>query len=107
MSLIRMFNRTFTVSRTSTTKGAHNRPVPGETTKGPYPCRLGKPTSNWQQQEPQGVFSGKMKLYTILTSDVEIADIVIMDNGDKYIVQNVYKPNNHHIECDVIRKAEF
>lgn len=106
MSLMGMYNNKFTVTRTEVIKNtvthlAEKKPI----TYGPYPCRTGKCSGNYISSQPMGKLIQNLKLYTIVSANVKSGDIIDID-GTKYIVENPYKPNNHHLECDITQKSE-
>lgn len=106
MSLMGMYNKKFTVTRTEVTKNtvshvAEKKPV----TYGPYPCCIMKCSGNYISSQPMGKLIQNLKLSTIASADVKSGDIIDID-GTKYIVENPYKPRNHHLECDITQKSE-
>ena len=106
MSLMGMFNQRFTITRTEVDKDpeshvASKKPV----TYGPYPCSIGKCSGSFIQSQPMGKVIQNLKLYTIASADVKGGDIVDI-GGTKYIVENPYRPRNHHLECDITQKSE-
>jgi|GEM_PF-2906270 hypothetical protein len=78
----------------------------------PFKCRLGKSSGTLVQAQPQAVFTKQLRLYIpnilvdIKSGDIANVTIVKLNTTNKYIVGNVYYPNNHHIEADVTYKEE-
>ncbi|WP_368490839.1 DUF3599 family protein [Clostridium sp. BJN0013] len=106
MSLMGMFNRSFTVSRTSTDTNPVTHIVePKAQTLGPYVCKIGRANGNVIQSSPQAVFTQSLRLYTLINADIKTGDVVTVGNT-KYIVNNVYPCNGHHIEADITFKQE-
>lgn len=100
-----LLNQSFTIIRTESTAGLNHIVEQQETTYGPYPCRTGRPISKFVQSMPQTKITQNLRLYTVISANVKAGDIALID-GDNYIVKNIYKPANHHIECDLILYQE-
>lgn len=106
MSYMGMFNQMLTVTRTEVVKDplthiASKKEVP----YGPYPCSSGKSSGNFIQSQPMGKTIQNLKIYTIAGANIKSGDIVTVD-GVNYIVENPYKPRNHHLECDITLQSE-
>lgn len=72
-----------------------------------YQCRLGSVRGNLVQGQPQGTYIQQSRIYIPdVNADIKKGDIGILNSTVKYIIGNVYKPNNHHIEADVTYKEE-
>jgi hypothetical protein len=85
------------------------------TTLQPFNCRLGRTSGTLTQRTPQGTFVQQQRIYIPNTAaDIQEGDIatITVKNKDgstrtgKYIVGNIYYPNNHHIEADATYKGE-
>lgn len=103
-----IYDNTCDVYRIKTTLNpTNNRPVKQSVkiNEFPYTCRLGKRTSNYVDGSPNSKIDTSWRLYLPFGYDIQEGDIIEL-NTLKYIIENVYTPNNHHIECDVIRKVE-
>lgn len=101
-TFLELMDSTFTVVRTETIKNPITNVVEGEreVNYGPYDCRLGRTTGSYIKTNPQGTIERQQILYTVIDADIKEGDIASI-NGESYIVGNVYRPNNHHIEADV------
>ncbi|MBZ9635590.1 hypothetical protein [Clostridium sp. FP1] len=72
----------------------------------PFDCRLGRANGSIAQGQPQSTFTQTLKLYiTNINADIKYGDIATV-SGIKYTVGNVYKPNKHHIEAEILYKGE-
>lgn len=100
-----LLNQNFTVIRTESTAALNHIVEPKETTYGPYPCRTGRPISKFVQSVPQTKITQHLRLYTVIDANVKAGDIALI-SGHNYIVKNIYKPANHHIECELILNQE-
>lgn len=105
MNLDSFYNTYCTVQRTTTTLGDLNRPTDSTTIIGPYHCRIGHTSGTFTQEHPQAFGLISPRLYTIYAANIKKGDIVLVD-GAKYYVKNVYKPGYDHTECDIERKDE-
>ena len=102
------------MTRTTTTKDSVTHIVnkPEISTLDPFNCRLGRSSGALVQGQPQSTFIKQLRLYIpnilvdIKSGDIANVTIVKLNTTNKYIVGNVYYPNNHHIEADVNYKSE-
>ena len=95
-----------TIVRISTTMQAGtNKVIKNPVTYGPYKCHLGRSRGTVVQNNPENSFSQTMRLYMDISCNITEGDIAVV-NGTKYVVDNIYKPSNHHIEADVHIKKE-
>lgn len=96
-----------TIFRTTTVLTLpYNTPTPTENNVGSYSCHLSKQTGIFVQGSPNAIITTKFKLYLDIAVDIKNGDIVQINSANKYIVENVYKPMNKHIECDLTIKGE-
>lgn len=97
------FNTTCTVRSTVTALGDRNRPSK-TTTESVQQCRLARVSSSsagMAQGSPQAVVNGSMRVYMDVEADVQRGDLLICE-GDTYHVTALYRPNNHHLEADLV-----
>ena len=101
------------ITRTTTTKiPGTNIANPQPTTLDPFNCRLGRSSGTLVQGQPQGIFTKQLRLYIpnvltdIKSGDIAMVTITKLNTTAKYIVGNIGRPNNHHIEADVTFKEE-
>jgi hypothetical protein len=99
---------TLVITRTSTGKDPlTHKSIDTPQTLEPYKCRLGKVTGSFIQMQPQGQVVQQLRIYIPdVNADIKKGDIGVLNNTDKYIIGNVYKPNKHHIEADVTCKED-
>lgn len=100
-----LLKQSFTIIRTESIDTLNHIVEQQETTYGPYPCRIGRPISKFAQAMPQTKITQNLRLYTVINASIKVGDIALID-GNNYIVKNIYKPADHHIECDLILHQE-
>lgn len=100
-----LLNQSFTIIRSESKETSDHIVEQVETIYGPYPCRIGRPISKFVKSMPQIKITQNLRLYTIIVANIKVGDIALID-GNNYIVKNIYKPANHHIECDLILYQE-
>ena len=102
-----LLNQTCMVRRLTTVIAPiTNRPTSTIVILGPFICSVGKTSGSEIMMDPQMEIIKSLKVYLLPTADVKESDIIDIIGDNKYIVENVYKPRNHHIECMVTIKRE-
>lgn len=104
-----IYDCTCSIYRTTTyLNPSNNRPIKTmeQVNTEPYLCRLGKRSSQYSNGSPNATITTSWRLYLPNDNyDLKEGDIAEID-GLRYIIENVYVPNNHHIECDVTKKGD-
>jgi hypothetical protein len=95
------------ITRTTTKKDSVTHISTPQTQTFPsFKCRLGRSNGTVTQGTPQGTYVQQLRLYIPnINADIKAGDMATIGTS-KYIVQNSYKVNRHHIECDVVYKEE-
>lgn len=75
-------------------------------TNGFYSCHVGQETGVFSQGNPNATIITKLVMFIDITTNLQNGDIVQINNGTKYIVENVYKPLNKIIKCNLTIKDE-
>lgn len=80
----------------------HIAKTPSISNFGPYSGRLGRVTGNLTQGDPNNLNLQSLRIYIPNpNANIQNGDILVLNETKKYIVDNVYVPNRHHVEADV------
>jgi hypothetical protein len=92
---------------TSILNPPYNEIVNNETNIYTYACHVSQQTGIFVQGQPSANITTKSIMYiSNVNADIQNGDIVQINNANKYIVQNVYKPLGKIIKCDLMIKSE-
>lgn len=73
----------------------------------PYACHFGQEQGTFIQGNPSATITTKLVLFfDNINVNIKNGDIVQINNGSKYIAENVYKPLNKITKCNLTIKDE-
>lgn len=71
-----------------------------------YPCRISRKKDTYPIiQSSSTAITPNFRAYFEVDANIETGSVICVDDV-KYIVGLVYKPMNHHIECDISNNME-
>lgn len=88
------------ITITTSYDNKYNRPESVQTVQ-QFPCRVSRKNHAYPFTAPSNVtIDGSFRGYFEIDAEIKKGSVVEVE-GTNYIVGMIYKPMNHHIECDL------